>query len=507
MDARSGQRGGAAYACVCACAVALTACATEDPGITPPRDRFYFPTALALDPVRPFLYVASSNADLLYNGSTLNVVDLRAIPGDPREVAAAVKAGTISCKAGTTDPSVWECPEDKLVQSDASLRIGHYPSEIRVSSDGARLFLPVRGQNYLLWASIVERGPGVLDLRCNDDPGGCRDAGAGNCAAWDCDDAHRVAWSEDRRRALPSEPFGIYLNELTAVHLSDAGVRRTCRDGALPAVPCDCGAVPRCADGQTRNCCLAASGESHVYVTHLSGGEVSLFAHDGNRVTLRDFKGGFFTGSGDIRGAFSVAAQRPGDPESPVYVSSRVDSNLASFVVADSNRIIDGPRAPIGAIAPGTDARGLAFHPGGERLYVVNRAPASLVALDMTPGEDGAPRQAPLWVAEVCSEPSVLRIAPDWARRAQGIAGAYLAYVVCFAAAEIFVVDLTLGRVVDEIIVGRGPNALVIDEPNRRAFIANFLENTVGVIDLDPARSSYHRMVLRIGNVQDLIRH
>lgn len=503
MDTRtSGPR----WAAPLAFALALSGCATEEPGITPPRDRFYFPTAVAIDPIRPFLLVANSNADLLYNGSTLNVLDLRPLPEHLDQIGAAVKTGTLSCTAGKTDPTVWECPEQKLVQPEATLRIGHFPSDLRVSRDGTRLYLPVRGQNYLLWASIVERSPGVIDLRCNDEPGGCRDAGSGDCAAWDCDEAHRVAWSDDRRRALPAEPFGIYLNELSAVHLDQDGVRRTCRDGRSPTVPCECGGATPCGGAVTSSCCIAAADESHLYVTHLSGGEVSFFAHDNARLALRDFKGGFFTGAGDIKGAFSVTARTPGDPESLVYVSSRVDSTLASFVVSERSRIVDGPRAPIGAIAPGTDARGIMFHPGGEKLYVIDRAPSSLIALDMTRGDDGQPRQTPLWAAEVCSEPSVLAIAPDWLRRAQGISDAYLAYVVCFAAAEIFVVDLTLGRVVDEIIVGRGPNTMVIDEKRKRAYIANFLENTVGVIDLDPAHPSYHRMVLRIGTVQDLIR-
>ena len=36
-----------------------------------------------------------------------------------------------------------------------------------------------------------------------------------------------------------------------------------------------------------------------------------------------------------------------------------------------------------------------------------------------------------------------------------------------------------------------------------RAFIANFLDNTVGVVDLDPRNATYQRMTLRIGRASD----
>jgi len=382
--------------------------------------------------------------------------------------------------------------------------MGDYPSDIQVATTGKRLFVPVRGQNYLLWADIVSQGEGKLDLRCNNNlDTGCDDTSdPASCKAWDCDGEHRVNFSEDRHRSLPAEPFGLYLNEVAAVYVDQDGSRHTCRDG-FSQVGCSCKNVPRCSSPGNRECCIDPPGGDHVYVTHLSGGEISFFTSDVGEVRLRDIHNSFFNPSGDIRGGFSLAAQIPGDAEGSVYVSSRVDKLLASFVIRDNQRIVDAEQKSLEALTPGTDVRGIAFSPGGERLYLVDRQPPTLVALDMTPKDDGGPQQDPIWVTEVCSEPATLRLAANPTRPDNP--QAQLAYVVCFRGAQIYVVDTLLGKVVDQISTGSGPSGLVLDTKQQRAFVTNFLENTVGVIDLNPANASYHRMVLRIGFSENLV--
>ena len=141
---------------------------------------------------------------------------------------------------------------------------------------------------------------------------------------------------------------------------------------------------------------------------------------------------------------------------------------------------------------------------GAAQIFVVDRQPASLVAIDMTIQENGLPKGEPLWVAEVCSDPSNVRIGRDPTRPDDPTA--FLAYVVCFGAGEIFVVDTRIGRVVDQILTGKGPNSLALDPFSRRAFITNFLDNTIGIIDLDPSHARFNRMVLRIGTVRNLVR-
>jgi DNA-binding beta-propeller fold protein YncE len=246
----------------------------------------------------------------------------------------------------------------------------------------------------------------------------------------------------------------------------------------------------------TSDCCLDAPPGSHVYVAHIAGGEVSFFSSTASGVELMDFSGGFFNPETGIRGGFSLAPSIPGDAQAPVFLSSRVDNAIASFVIRDNARIIRTRRIGVGGLSPGNDVRGIAVAPGGDVLYAVDRLPPALVALDLAE-RDGAAAGEALWAVDVCGEPSVLRLGPD--PRAPTDPTPRLAYVVCFEDAQIDVVDTVTAQVVTRITTGSGPNALELDPRNKRAFIANFAENTVGVIDLDPAHSTFMKMVLRIG--------
>ena len=516
---------------LCQLLVLQGACATEEPGINPDRDQFYFPTSLALDRTRPYLYITNSNADLMYNGSTLTALNVKEIPANLTRMDAQIKAKKLDCVVGTMDPTVWECKESQFIQSTATLRMGDFPSTMKLSSDGKRLFVAMRSQSYLLWADVVnltDVSPKVctshadcpvetfcnmgmdgepeksgkcrrIDLRCdNSSDSGCGGAGGNDCRAWDCDDEHKVSFSEDLQSNLPSNPFGLLLNELEAVHVDASGKRRTCLDGLTPKVPCDCKTKPL-------KECHEAPSLDHIYVTHLSGGEVSFFTVEPTRVRLRDVRGGFFYPSGTIYGGYGLAALTPGDNQTHVYISSRVDNNLASFAIKDDLKVVNLGRSPIGGVYPGTDARGIAYHSATKRLYMLNREPPTLVAQDMAEGKDGTPKEDALWAAEVCSEPSLLELGQDPTR--PGNPSAVLAYVVCFGSNQIFVVDTFMGTVVDQIPTGKGPHSLVLDNANKRAFIANFLDNTVGVIDLDPSHASFNRMVLRIGRVTDLVKN
>lgn len=485
----------------------ISACASEESGIAPPRDGFYFPVSLALDPKRPFLYVVNSNADLKYNGATIEAIDLRLLPTDLSQIEAKVNAGEIDCRPGPSNPTIWECPENaadpnkSLILKTATLRIGNFPSDIVGTSDGERLFIPVRGENYLLWVEVADIDGEQVDLRCNRE---CSSAGNQNCEQWNCDSDHQVSYSQERQRQLPTEPYGVYLNEVVAVHVDTNGLRRTCRDG-LSDVSCTCEGQRLCQEElDDRDCCISPPQEDQLFVTHMSTGEISFFSYNSTEVKLIDVKGGFFTNSGDIHGGFGLAAQTPGDSESLIYASSRLNNVLPSFSIRNNLRIIDGPKATISAINPGSDVRGIAFGPGGQQLYLVDRLPQALVALDMAPQDHmlKAPKQEPIWTVEVCTDPSIIRLGKDPLHPED--MQSRLAYVVCFGSAQIFVVDTNIGKVVDQIPVGKGPNSLVLDNVNQRAFIANFLENTVGIIDLNPIHKNYNRMVLRIGRVSNL---
>ena len=83
----------------------------------------------------------------------------------------------------------------------------------------------------------------------------------------------------------------------------------------------------------------------------------------------------------------------------------------------------------------------------------------------------------------------------------------HLVYVVCFGSSQIYVIDPQLAKVIDQIQTGKGPNVLEFDLEHQLAFVANFLENTIGVIDLNPSHPSFNRMVLRIGITDNLVKN
>jgi DNA-binding beta-propeller fold protein YncE len=479
------------------------ACSNETGGISPPDDAFYFPTALALDPKRPVLYLANSNADLRYNGGTLMALDLSLLPDDLSQVKQRVADNSLDCSPDRVDITSWECKSGEFINENATVRIGAFPSALAISPDGKRIFAPLRGDNHLAYFDIADLANGQVDLRCHDTD--CANAGSDNCAQWDCDSNHRVSFSSYLGQSLPDEPFGMVVNQQVAVHVDDTGRRQTCRDG-VSQVSCDCAGTALCSEKlDGRSCCIPAAEGVHIYVAHLSGGEVSFFnAIPDGEVRLEDFRAGLFDTASSLKGGFALAPSLPGDPRSPIYVSSRTDNTLSSFVVQENQFIVLGRRTAIQAASPGQDIRGIAFSPGGETLYAISRDPAALVALDMAPESDGIPRQRPLWVVEVCAEPSTLVMGshPQFPNEPK----AQLAYVVCFAESAINVVDTVSAQLVSRIRTGAGPNQLVLDEAHKRAFVTNFIDNTIGVIDLDPQNATFRRMVLRIGLQENLVK-
>jgi hypothetical protein len=50
-------------------------------------------------------------------------------------------------------------------------------------------------------------------------------------------------------------------------------------------------------------------------------------------------------------------------------------------------------------------------------------------------------------------------------------------------------------------LVGRGPISSAVVPSRRLLLIANFLEDSVAVVDLDPASPFLYRVILRIGGV------
>lgn len=144
----------------------------------------------------------------------------------------------------------------------------------------------------------------------------------------------------------------------------------------------------------------------------------------------------------------------------------------------------------------GDRARELAFAAEGTRLLATYRSPATLAVFDVS--ADGSGNAADAFVAKipVGARPGGLAVA-------HATAGApELAYVACFGADRVDVVDPALGAVVDSIPTGHGPfGVAVVDNPAlgiRRLYVTEFYEQAVGVIELDPASPYYHQLIAEV---------
>ncbi|MCD6499501.1 MAG: hypothetical protein J7M25_14505 [Deltaproteobacteria bacterium] len=144
------------------------------------------------------------------------------------------------------------------------------------------------------------------------------------------------------------------------------------------------------------------------------------------------------------------------------------------------------------------DIRGLAVSPDSSRLFAVSRVPPALVEMDASI-EDGQYHDRVVNALDVCAQPSELAL--------RTFDGWLLAYITCWATGEVFVVDPNAGQLVSVIPVGKGPHGIVFgpDEPwvppalRYRAYVSDFAENTISVIDLDPSSPTWNRVVGRIG--------
>ena len=82
-----------------------------------------------------------------------------------------------------------------------------------------------------------------------------------------------------------------------------------------------------------------------------------------------------------------------------------------------------------------------------------------------------------------------------------------MAYVTCWATGQVFVVDLERGNVVSVIASGNGPHDIIFapnhpwipDHLRLKAYVTNFAENSISVIDLDPDSPTWHKVVGKIG--------
>jgi hypothetical protein len=521
---------------------ALAGCHIDlnDPGTDPPLTQFYFPVGIAYDTatradghVDRYLYISNGNADLRYAGGLIQLVDVRrfecavyaycnardgagnfvhACPdtltntdpvcNDDASVDADVTAA--ACQSDPLDPSVIDCDETPFILGNAAVRVGNFAGGLQFLKQGQfnRLFVSVRGDPSVTWMTVnldnVHIGaPAPTKVLDCFDPGtvvadqavhapGC--ANSHTLFGFGCMDNTGCGVENPN---LPSEPFGMYLDTGTIGGEDYANLL-----------------VSSLATGQVT--LIDARGDNHLETDKKS-------PNYGKPTMIRNVSQPFFQADAAGRhGAFALAPQFPGNPSSPWYMTSNLQATIATFRVAQVGVIVPSVSFNIGgAFAVGSDIRDIAFEPGGNRAFLTENNPPSVLVLDtrVTDGRNpGQPVNQLVDIIDVCQEPSHLGVRRSLVAGSPGSPDRPQTelYVACFLSNQIMVVDPDAAQVEDTILVGRGPNAMVFNfgdaddhvtpaPPARRAFVTHFSEMSIGVIDLEPGSPTRNRLVARIG--------
>jgi DNA-binding beta-propeller fold protein YncE len=432
---------------------AFAACAASSPG--PPTRDPYCPVALVVPQSDDALVLASANADLKYGAGSMQAYDLDVLS----QLVAGWQAGRGTLPAGCvqspTRVGVAVCPSTVNGARAAyvlptAVQIGNFASAMAgqaLASGKTRIFAAVRGDPSITW---VDWDPATKSLDCS----------SSGSSFPRCDAAHRLdnLLDDPDLGAVTSEPFGVGVD---------------------------------------------APGES-VIVTHLTTGTLTLLhaPASGDQPIIADILTGIWApNSFGIITAVDAAVRHPGDPSHLFYVTSRSEARVNEVRVVPPTEAGAEPRlvlarsffyapAPAGDGTAG-DARGLAFTADGDRMVMVSRSPNSLITFDTSLDAGGRPLDQMVGQVEICSQPSELSLYELVDRR--------LAYVSCFSSGEVWVVDLESQSLSGVIPVAPGPSALAISSGHKLGFVAEYGNDTVTVIDLDPASPNFNRAVLSLG--------
>lgn len=324
--------------------------------------------------------------------------------------------------------------ETQLILEDQTIRLGAFASDLALTPAGDRAMIPVRGDRGIVLIDIDEAGGGDL-LSC----------GEGDDRR--CAQSHIVGSNDNH--TLPIEPY-----EVAAL------------------------------DYQEPNGGTTTLG----FATHLAGGEVSMFV-------LQDGASGSTAAAeligvvrGVVPGASGIAVNHV---THDIYVSGRHDPDPHVAVMrvltdGDNGYYSNNPyfnqvdHIDLAAeMYSGTDARGMAVTSDGERAFLVTRSPEALLSLDVS-------GYAMLDMTTVGTDPSSVALFEDDLGTVDPADDRVYAFVLCFATDQVFIIDPDLMKVLTVRSTGAGPQAIAFDRTAKIAYVANFHESTLTVIQAAP---------------------
>jgi len=513
----------------------IPSCFTSAEGRRPEGSELYYPTGLLVSPGGTTLYVANSDFDLRFSGGSVQAVDLSALRGAVRPIADALATGTgaeASCALGgrAVNASPWLHPgpcspfafspfvrNSTLIGAFASgLLLVHRTSP--VDAEGARLFVPVRGDPSITYLDVDDDRPDptgavpAVGFRLD-----CAVDGNGFCGT-----QHRLGQDRDRTLRgiqLPADPVGIAATSdgvaVVSAHQTQQAASLVINDwdgvpwlsyftSSLPTGPTEVAAIPTPALAAAAKAEADQLGYDFQYrdgflVTFRAAAEIDLlhYVPDSGAVPPRPFlvRAGVTTitanvSNFDSRGIVVLDDQRkaceqscgtPADlgclwgcAEIPIQVFA-ANRNPASLLIGELTAVVDKTTVEVAGEAEPVDV------PSGisESLWFYDSVPlafgASRLELGHVIGPDGTP------------EPRV--------------------FAMCFDSRVVFIFDPVRNRMETAVRTGRGPHDVGVDtgthgdgEPYSYLYVGHFTDSYIGVVDLDLRRPlTYGQMFATVG--------
>jgi DNA-binding beta-propeller fold protein YncE len=490
-------------------------CFSTGGGVDPPLDELYHPVGVTLGRDGDLLYVANNDADLRYNGGTVQVLDAKtlrkALPqwcqSDDNCVARETcdgeatgllgvcrRDGVPSCQGSEEDISLQTPAVCGVVELEldtnvlAGVRTAPGSTDIRrvTLTDGGqtrhRLLVPVRGDATLHWMDVEAKSGRAKVIDC----------GQGDNHS--CDTKHRVG-GEDARAPdgskVPPEPAGIGVSPdgrtILMGHQTRAAVSlfTNGRSGPeLQEVVRGLGVSP---------IALAPLPMRHDDPTH-RGDFLLTYVH--SRETQRPYVELLSVWSwpedNDAAGGFVQRAGRA------YFTASQSGLDSRGIVVDSFERQVCQDACEC-TVASDCEACSAACREVPLSVYVASRSPdALLVGQTSTEGEPQQGTLLPNFTQAVSlrGEPSRLvssSLIDEFGRVVPRV------MVLSVTTGSETIYDPVAGQVEARVIVGRGPQSIAVDSDRGLAYVALFNDSSIAVVDLDKRRSTFAQVLLLIG--------
>lgn len=460
-----------------ATAALFSACFHNGNGDPPPDQDFYFPVGLTLSKSGQHLFVVNSNFDLRYSAGTLLALDTKKIEADAKACADGDRKAP-GCLQSSVAPYV-----------DASVRIGAFGADVTEtgvysaaspSLRAGRLLIPVRGDATLTFVDYREATdlPGGIAFYCNNTA--AAPGGGDSCApAW------RVGAdpnANSRQLALEGEPF--------AVAVPTFWPTAACS----PVDPVSPGDLPRCQEPR--------QSKGIAATVHQITGDVSVFVGTaiGEAGSIPGAKlaytlGGL-PGGGTYIAPLDLTDETPFTPRFLVTNRSQAAVYVVSYFgdrgVVDRGFLSVTDVVTLPTQSAGYDSRGIVVDPPEDdelrpiRVFVTSRSPSSLVIGEIDPKlrrlHFMSNRALPIGPSRIVRA-RLKKTMPDGTVKTRT-----KLFITSFDTQYVTTYDPDTDVFGNVVRTGKGPYAIAVDETNGYAFISNFTESTIQVMELDANR-------------------